>query len=47
LLRVDIEGWLSELPLIAEYYDQFGSHLPNEFREELDGMRRRLEAARS
>jgi phosphoenolpyruvate carboxykinase (GTP) len=47
LLRVDVEGWLAELPLIAEYYDQFGSHLPSEFRDELEGMRRRLEAARS
>jgi phosphoenolpyruvate carboxykinase (GTP) len=47
LLRVDIDGWLAELPLIAAYYDQFGDHLPTELRDELEGMRTRLEAARS
>ena len=47
LLRVDVEGWLAELPLISEYYDQFGSQLPEELRDELRGMKERLEAARS
>jgi len=47
LLRVDVEGRLAELPLIAEYYDRFGSHLPQEFRDELEGMRSRLEAVRN
>jgi len=46
LLRVDVDGWLSELPLIAEYYDRFGRHAPAELRGELDGMRKRLEAVR-
>jgi phosphoenolpyruvate carboxykinase (GTP) len=46
LLRVDVDGWLNELPLIAEYYDQFGSHLPPELRQELQGMKERLEAAK-
>jgi len=46
LLRVDVEGWLDELPLIAEYYDRFGSHAPPALRDELDGMRKRLEAAK-
>jgi len=47
LLSVDVEGWLEELPLIAEYYDRFGSHLPQELRSELAGMKERLEAAKS
>jgi phosphoenolpyruvate carboxykinase (GTP) len=47
LLRVDIDGWLAELPLIAAYYDKFGTHLPSELRDELEGMRTRLEAARN
>jgi phosphoenolpyruvate carboxykinase (GTP) len=46
LLQVDLDGWLAELPLIAEYYDGFGGHLPGELREELEGMKQRLEAAR-
>jgi len=47
LLGVDVEGWLEELPLIAEYYDRFGSHLPPELRSELASMKERLEAAKS
>jgi phosphoenolpyruvate carboxykinase (GTP) len=47
LLRVDVDGWLAELPLISEYYDQFGSHLPSELRDELQALKDRLEAAKS
>ena len=46
LLRVDLEGWLAEVPLIAEHSDQFGSHLPSELRDEFQGMKERLEAAK-
>jgi phosphoenolpyruvate carboxykinase (GTP) len=46
LLRVDVDGWLSELPLIREYYAQFGDRMPEPFEAELDAMRERLEAAR-
>ena len=28
LLRVDVEGWRAEVPLIREYYAQFGDRLP-------------------
>jgi phosphoenolpyruvate carboxykinase (GTP) len=35
LLRVDAEGWLHELPLISQYYDQFGDRMPKALREEL------------
>ncbi len=47
LLRVDIDGWLAELPLIERYYAQFGDHLPREFRDELRTLKERLEAAKS
>ncbi len=46
LLHVDVDGWLAELPLIAEYYDKFGSSLPSALRDELEGMKQRLEAAK-
>ena len=47
LLRVDVDGWLAELPLIDEYYAQFGDHLPKELRDELLEMKDRLDAAKS
>jgi phosphoenolpyruvate carboxykinase (GTP) len=47
LLRVDVDGWLSELPLIREYYAQFGDRMPQQLLAELDEMRERLEAAKS
>jgi len=47
LLRVDVDGWLAELPLIEEYYAQFGDHLPKGFGDELRSMKDRLEAAKS
>jgi phosphoenolpyruvate carboxykinase (GTP) len=46
LLRLDVDGWLAELPLIREYYDQFGARMPQELVVELDAMRERLEAAK-
>jgi phosphoenolpyruvate carboxykinase (GTP) len=47
LLRVDVDGWLAELPLIDEYYAQFGDRLPDGLRDELHAMKDRLEAAKS
>jgi len=47
LLRVDVDGWLSELPLVREYYTQFGDRMPRQLETELDAMRDRLEAAKS
>jgi len=46
LLHVDVDGWLTELPLISEYYDKFGASLPTALRDELAGMKQRLEAAK-
>lgn len=43
LLRVDIDGWLQEIPLINEYYDQFGDRLPAELRKEIKKLQQRLE----
>jgi phosphoenolpyruvate carboxykinase (GTP) len=44
LLEVDREGWLHEIPLIREYYAQFGVKLPSELAAELDRLERGLRA---
>lgn len=46
LLRVDIEGWLQEIPLINQYFDKFGDRLPAEFRTEVESLREQLETAK-
>ena len=46
LLRVDVDGWLSEIPLIAEYFDQYGERVPAEFHEQLAELKQRLETAK-
>jgi phosphoenolpyruvate carboxykinase (GTP) len=45
LLNVDVNGWLNEIPLIHEYYDQFGTHLPEALRDEVKKLQARLEAS--
>ena len=42
LLTVDAEGWLAEIPLIREYYAQFGAKLPAELTAQLDALEERL-----
>jgi phosphoenolpyruvate carboxykinase (GTP) len=42
LLRVDPEQWREEIPLIREFFDEFGDRLPAELREALDGLEGRL-----
>jgi phosphoenolpyruvate carboxykinase (GTP) len=44
LLRVDADGWMAELPLIEDYYASFGEHIPEELKEELEELKRKLEA---
>lgn len=44
LLRVDADGWMAELPLIEDYYASFGEHVPQELKEELGELKRKLEA---
>ncbi len=46
LMHPDLEGWLEEIPLLREYFSQFGDHLPSELTEELDALEARLKAAR-
>jgi phosphoenolpyruvate carboxykinase (GTP) len=42
LLKVDVDGWLDEVPLIKEHFDTFGDKLPGELREELANLERTL-----
>jgi phosphoenolpyruvate carboxykinase (GTP) len=44
LLEVDVEGWLSELPIIKKHYERFGSKLPQGLRDELTGLEQRLQS---
>lgn len=46
LLRVDIDGWLQEIPLIKEFYDTFGDRMPPELYEEVKRFQKRLENAK-
>ena len=45
LLSVEIDGWLSEIPLIEAYYTQYGDRVPQAIRQELNSLRERLENA--
>jgi phosphoenolpyruvate carboxykinase (GTP) len=42
LLRVDLNGWRAEVPLIKQHFAQFGSHLPKGLDEELAALGKRL-----
>lgn len=46
LMRVDTDGWLSELEGIEEYYATFGDHLPAELTKQVNDLRTRLEASK-
>jgi phosphoenolpyruvate carboxykinase (GTP) len=46
LLRVDIEGWLAEVPLIKEHFALFGSHLPERLNAEVKELEKRLRTAK-
>jgi phosphoenolpyruvate carboxykinase (GTP) len=45
LLTVDVDGWLDEIPLIREYYAQFGAKLPAQLTAQLDALEARLKQA--
>jgi len=47
LLRVNVDGWKQELPLIREHFAQFGDRLPKELAEQLDDLEHRLSEPRS
>jgi phosphoenolpyruvate carboxykinase (GTP) len=45
LLEVDPECWLEQLPQMHEHYARFGDKLPEELREQLHDLERRLKSA--
>jgi phosphoenolpyruvate carboxykinase (GTP) len=45
VLKVDIDEWRKEIPLIREFFDQFGDKLPAELRRALDDLEERIEGA--
>ena len=42
LMRVDTEGWKSEIPSIKEHYATFGDKLPAGLKDELADLEKRL-----
>ena len=42
LLRVDMEGWRAEVPLIEEYYAKFGDRLPQALADQVATLAKRL-----
>ena len=46
LLRVDLDGWRQEMPLIQEYYHSFGDRVPEALQRETTEISTRLEQAR-
>jgi phosphoenolpyruvate carboxykinase (GTP) len=46
LLRVEIDGWLQEIPMIRDYYKKFGDRVPKELTKELNDLQAKLEAAK-
>lgn len=46
LMRVDTDGWLSELAGIEEYYATFGDRLPAELSSQVAALRERLEGSK-
>ena len=46
LLRVEVDGWLEEIPLIEDYYATYGNHVPEELHKELLELKQRLEDAK-
>jgi phosphoenolpyruvate carboxykinase (GTP) len=45
LLRVDIEGWSNELPVMKKHFEKFGPRLPKGLRDELNALEQRLASA--
>ncbi len=43
LMRVDIDGWRTELPLIREHFATFGDRLPAELAAQVDALAHRLD----
>jgi phosphoenolpyruvate carboxykinase (GTP) len=47
LLSIDVDGWLTEIPLIRQHFAQFGDHLPAELKQEVAELERRLKAQKN
>ncbi|HEY0943102.1 MAG TPA: phosphoenolpyruvate carboxykinase (GTP) [Steroidobacter sp.] len=45
LLSIDSAAWRQEVDAIGKYLDEFGSRVPRELRDELNGVAKRLESA--
>jgi phosphoenolpyruvate carboxykinase (GTP) len=45
LLNVNIDEWKAEIPLVREYFDTFGAHIPKAVAHELDALEERLNSA--
>ncbi|WP_214367931.1 phosphoenolpyruvate carboxykinase (GTP) [Pseudonocardia sp. H11422] len=43
-LKVDVEEWKAEIPLIEEWFDKIGDKLPTSMRDELEALKLRLGA---
>jgi len=44
LLKIDVEGWLTEVPSIREHYAKFGERLPQGLTRELESLEHRLKS---
>ena len=44
ILSVDVDGWRAAIPQIEQHYAQFGDHLPDQLRDELASLEKRLAA---
>ena len=41
---MDVEGWRAAIPQIEQHYAQFGERLPEQLRDELASLEKRLAA---
>ena len=46
LLRVDIEGWLNEIPMINAYFEQYGDRVPRALQDQVGLLTERLQKAK-
>ncbi len=46
LLRVDVDGWQAEVPLIETHFQSFGDRMPDSLKTELARLRERLDKAK-
>jgi phosphoenolpyruvate carboxykinase (GTP) len=42
LLRVNVEEWKAEIPLVRDYFDTFGDHVPAAVLDQLNSLEERL-----